>query len=235
MVALPAGEFTMGSPAGETDRKYDEGPQHKVAITTEFAVGKFEVTFDEWDACVVLGGCAYQPPDQKGWGRGTTPVINVGWDDAQHYVAWLTKRTNKPYRLLSEAEWEYAARAGSDKAYPWGEQIGVKNANCDGCKSDWDDRETAPVGSFLPNAFGLYDMHGNVQEWVEDCYHASYEGAPQDGSAWTSNCIDNRRVLRGGSWYGSPTRALRSASRLPLSGGYQGNHNGFRVGRALRR
>jgi formylglycine-generating enzyme required for sulfatase activity len=233
MVVLPAGEFMMGSPLGETGRRDDESPQHKVTIAANLAVGRFEVTFDEWDACVVLGGCVYKPPDQKGWGRGDRPVINVSWDDAQHYVAWLAKRTNKPYRLLSEAEWEYAARAGSDKAYPWGSEIGTRRANCDGCGSPWDDQQTAPVGSFAPNAFGLYDMHGNVQEWVQDCYHANYEGAPQDGSAWTTSCEDNRKVLRGGSWYGSPTKDLRSASRLAITAGFQGNHNGFRVGRVL--
>jgi formylglycine-generating enzyme required for sulfatase activity len=185
MVVLPAGEFLMGSPANEEGRDADESPLHIVVVARPFAVARFELTFDEWDACVTLGGCTYSPSDQ-GWGRGTRPVINVSWNDAQQYVAWLSARTGRPYRLLSEAEWEYAARSGSDKPYPWGGEIGNAHANCAGCGSQWDASQTAPAGSFAPNAFGLYDMHGNVSEWVQDCAHASYSEAPGDGSAWAS-------------------------------------------------
>lgn len=173
MVVLPAGEFMMGSPNTEKDREYEEGPQHEVTIVKPFAVSKFEVTFDELDACYELGGCKARLIDQ-GWGRGSRPAINISWDGAKEYVAWLSRRTGKPYRLLSESEWEYAARAGSDTAYSWGDDIGNGNANCDGCRSQWDGISTAPVGSFPANAFGLHDMHGNVWEWVEDCYKGSY-------------------------------------------------------------
>ena len=139
--------------------------------------------------------------------------------------------TGRPYRLLTEAEWEYAARAGSTTAYFWGDEIGKGNANCSGCGSQWDDRETSPVGSFKPNAFSLYDMAGNVWQWVEDCYHDNYNGAPTDGSAWTiGDC--NRRVVRGGSWYYSPQN-LRSALRSWLTTINRDGNVGFRLGRTL--
>ena len=199
MMVVPAGSFTMGSPANEPGRYADEGPQHTVTIARQFAVGQFELTFDEWDACVADGGCNGYKPNDEGWGRGRRPVINVSWDDATAYVAWLAKKTGKPYRLLTEAEYEYATRAGTTTAYPWGDDIGKNNANCNGCGSQWDGKQTAPVGSFAPNQFGLYDMVGNVWEWTEDCYHDSYNGAPADGSAWTGGDC-SRRVVRGGSW-----------------------------------
>jgi formylglycine-generating enzyme required for sulfatase activity len=226
MVVVPAGMFIMGAPHGEApahdvgrrtaadDPDYtayaDESPQHPVAIAEPFAVSQFKVTFEEWDACALLGGCPQQPRDE-GWGRGTRPVINVEWDDAKKYVAWLSRRTGKPYRLLSEAEWEYAARADRDKAYSWGDEIGTGNADCDGCGSPWDNKRTAPVGSFAANAFGLYDMQGNAWEWVEDCYRDSYDGAPADGSAVTTGYCPYH-VVRGGSWYNWPIN-LRSAVR----------------------
>ncbi|MGA8699661.1 MAG: SUMF1/EgtB/PvdO family nonheme iron enzyme [Xanthobacteraceae bacterium] len=232
MVVVPAGAFTMGSPANEKDRRSNENPQHKITIAKPFAVSKFEVTFDEWDACVILGGCVYQASDQ-GWGRGTRPVISISWDDAQSYVGWLSRRTGRLYRLLSEAEWEYAARAGSDKAYSWGDEVGEGNANCNGCDRRWGGRQTAPVGSFDPNAFGLHDMHGNVSEWVQDCFQGNYNGAPVDGSAWTTgNCND--RVLRGGSWGLVPLN-LRSAFRDGSSTDNRFLDFGFRVGRTLDR
>jgi formylglycine-generating enzyme required for sulfatase activity len=230
MVFVPAGEFLMGSPANEKEPDSDEVPQHKVTIARAFAVSKYEVTFDEWDACVTLGGCAFPPGDQ-GWGRGTRPVINVSWNDAQRYVAWLSKRTGKPYRLLSEAEWEYAARAGSDQAYSWGDEIGEGKANCVGCGSRWDNEQTAPVGSFMPNAFGLYDMHGNVFEWVQDCYHENYNGAPNDGSAKTiGDC--GYRVLRSGS-FNDITGYLRSAYRFFTGFDSRSSLVGFRVAQTL--
>jgi formylglycine-generating enzyme required for sulfatase activity len=211
MVVVPAGEFMMGSPKEEEGHQSNEEPQHKVSIRQRFAFSRFEVTFEEWDACVTLGGCAYQPSDQ-GWGRGTRPVINVNWVDAHQFVAWLSTRTGKSYRLLSEAEWEYAARAGSDKSYSWGDEIGRNNANCNGCGSQWDNKQTAPVGSFALNKFGLHDMHGNVWEWVEDCWHPNYQGAPNDGSAWTARGNCEIRVVRGGSWSANP-QSLRAADR----------------------
>jgi formylglycine-generating enzyme required for sulfatase activity len=194
-------------------------------------VSKFEVTFDDWDACVAYGDCPHA--SDSGWGRGQRPVINVAWDDAQRYVAWLSKMAGKTYRLLSEGEWEYAARASTQTAYSWGNEIGKRNANCNNWGSKWDYRQTAPVGSFAANAFGLYDMHGNVGEWVEDCVSSDYNGAPADGSAWTVGANCNGRIYRDGSWNLAPNR-LRSAIR---SGGspaeYRNIDLGFRVGRTL--
>jgi formylglycine-generating enzyme required for sulfatase activity len=200
-----------------------------VKIAQPFAVSKFDVTFADWDACVAVGGCP-QVSD-SGMGRGTKPVINVTWDDAQQYVAWFSQMTGQPYRLLTEAEWEYAARAGTTTAYYWGDEIGKGNANCNACGSQWDNKQTSPVGSFEPNAFGLYDMAGNVLQWLQDCYHDSYNGASTDGLAWTSGDCSSR-VLRGGSW-GSGPRLLRSADRSGNSSDSRGNGLGFRVGRTL--
>ena len=194
------------------------------------AVDKVQVTFDEWDACVAYGDCTPVVND-NGWGRGRRPVINVAWDDARRYAAWLSKMTDKPYRLLSDAEWEYAARAGSNKRYSWGDEIGKGNANCSDCGSEWDATQTAPVGSFAANQFGLHDMHGNVWEWVEDCLHRSYEGAPADGSAWIAGGECSLRVIRGGSWHYDPDGA-RSASRRGMSIS-PFDDVGFRVGRTL--
>jgi formylglycine-generating enzyme required for sulfatase activity len=230
MVVVPAGEFMMGSPVDESDHYDNEGPLHRVTIARPLAVSKFEVTFEQWDACVAFGTCAHVPDSNMG--RGTLPVINVSWDHAQQYVAWLSKMTGRPYRLLSEAEWEYAARAGTTTAYSWGDELGINNANCNGCGSEWDSRRTAPVGSFAPNQFGLYDMQGNVWEWVEDCLHANYEGAPKDGSAWIAQGDCNNRVIRGGSWVGYPV-GLRSALRFWFTSDDHGIDVGFRVARTL--
>jgi formylglycine-generating enzyme required for sulfatase activity len=246
MVVVPAGSFTMGSPASEPGRDKHESPQHSVTIAKPFAVGRFAVTFDEWDACVAYSGCNGYRPQDLGWGRNRRPVIFVSWDDATAYAAWLSRKTGKPYRLLTEAEWEYAARAGSTTAYYWGDEIGKGNANCAPaeelkleCGSEWDNKKTAPVGSFPANAFGLYDMAGNVWQWVQDCYHDNYYGAPTDGSAWaTGNCYgtleegDLQRVLRGGSWTTDP-RNVRSATRFRNAFNFDGNLSGFRVGRSL--
>jgi formylglycine-generating enzyme required for sulfatase activity len=231
MVVVPAGEFTMGSPKDEKGRYDNEGPEHRVTIARAFAVSRFEITSDEWDACVILGGCAWPAPE-TGWGRGRRPVMNVSWDDAQQYVRWLSDRTGKPYRLLTEAEWEYAVRAGKQTAYSWGDEVGKGNASCDGCGSQWDLKQTAPVGSFVPNAFGLYDMHGNVWEWVEDCYHGNYDGAPADGLPWIAGADCSRRVVRSGSWGSNPV-FLRSAGRDWLTTDFRGYFLGFRVGRTL--
>ena len=215
MVVIPTGSFTMGSPSTEKGHKTTEAPQHRVTIAKSFAVSKYELTFADWDACVKGGGCNdYKPPDQ-GWGRGQQPVINVNWDDAQQYVAWLSQVTGKTYRLLSEAEYEYAARAGTTTVYPWDDDIkvnGAAMANCDDCGSKWDNTQPAPVGSFAPNRFGLYDMVGNVDEWTEDCVHPNYNGVPTDGTAWVTGGDCSNRILRGGSWLSSLDR-LRSANR----------------------
>jgi formylglycine-generating enzyme required for sulfatase activity len=227
MVVIPAGGFMMGSEDGNTDEK----PVHKVSIAKNFAVGKYAVTFAEWDACVSDGGCSHKP-DDRGWGRDRRPVINVSWYDAtRQYLPWLSLKTGKIYHLLSEAEWEYSVRAGSNTAYSWGDQVGTNNTNCAGCGSQWDNKQTAPVGSFKPNAFGLYDMHGNVWQWVEDCHEVNYVGAPTDGSVQLSASCTHR-VLRGGAWnYGSGS--LRSAARFRYVPGDRGAIFGFRVARTL--
>ena len=232
MKVVPAGSFTMGSPASDSERDSDEGPEHAVTIGRQFAVGQYELTFDEWDACVDDGGCGGYKPDDQGWGRGQRPVINVSWDDANAYIAWLAKKTGKLYQLLSESEYEYATRAGTTTTYPWGNAVGTNNANCYGCGSQWGGNETAPVRSFAANRFGLYDMVGNVAEWTQDCYHGSYNGAPADGSAWIAGGDCSRRVLRGGSWYNDP-QDLRAANRDWDSTGSRSNRVGFRVGRTL--
>jgi len=231
MVVVPAGSFMMGSQPGERGRDLDEGPQHKVTIARPFAVGRFSTTFDQWDACLADKGCNDYKPGDQGWKRGLQPVINVSWLDATAYASWLSRKTGKTYRLLSEAEWEYAARAGSTTAYYWGNDVGKKNVNCNGCGSKWDNTQTAPVGSFAANAFGLYDMAGNVWQWVQDCYHENYNGAPTDGSAWISaDC--NNRVIRGGSWFSFP-QLLRSAGRYWSPDSSRGNLTGFRIGRTI--
>ena len=230
MVVIPAGSFRMGCVSGQ-DCQDDELPVHEVTIPEAFAVSVYEVSFAEWDACVLGGGCGGMSPEDEGWGRGARPVINVSWDDAQAYVSWLSSQTGEQFRLLSEAEWEYVARAGAEAAYSWGDAIGTNRANCDGCGGQRDNRQTAPVGSFAANAFGVHDMHGNVWEWVEDCWNASYSGAPSDGSAWLSGHCE-RRLLRGGSWVSSP-RSLRSTLRSRDAPSNRNANVGFRVAQTL--
>ncbi len=228
MVVIPTGRFQMGDLSGR-GTSY-ERPVHEVTIDYPFAVGQYEVTFAEWDACVTAGGCSHRP-DYEGWGRGTRPVIKVSWEDAQEYVKWLSRETGKPYRLLSEAEWEYVARAGTTTQYWWGDALGTNKANCDGCGSQWDDTSTAPVGSFAANAFGVFDTAGNVWEWVEDCWNGGYEGAPTDGRTWTSGDC-SRRVMRGGSWVSGPEN-VRPAYRDRNSPGIRDSEYGFRLARTL--
>ena len=236
MVVVPAGNYMMGSPDGEKSRVNDEGPVHEVTIAAPLAVGKYEVTFAEWDACVAAGGCTHQPRD-VGWGRGKRPVIDVSWDDAQEYVQWLSREVGKPYRLLSEAEWEYVARAGTTTPFHTGETISPAQANYNGNYTYGSGRKgaykekTVPVGSYAANGFGVYDVHGNVEEWVADCWHDSYRGAPSDGSAWESGEC-SRRVVRGGSWNYDPEN-LRSAGRLRYGAGYRFDDIGFRLARTL--
>ena len=228
MVVVPSGRFRMGDMNG--DGQSDELPVHGVTIAYPFAVGKYEVTFAEWDACVADGGCTNRPDDQ-GTGRGSRPVLILSWLDTQEYVRWLSRVTGKSYRLLSEAEWEYVARAGSTTKYHWGDYLGTNKANCHLCGSQWDNTITAPVGSFEPNAFGLFDTAGNLFEWVEDCWNDSYRGAPADGSTWTSgDCSE--RVLRGGAWAVGKFN-VRSSDRLSQSVGKAAGWYGFRVARTL--
>ena len=230
MVVVPAGRFRMGclSDDGCFD---DEKPVREVVIAS-FALSKHEVTFAQWDACVSGGGCGSHRPDDEDWGRADRPVVNVSWEDAQSYVSWLSRETGEAYRLPTEAEWEYAARAGTTTKYSWGNEIGVNRANCygDNCGDQW--KNTAPVGSFPANAWGLHDMHGNVWEWVQDCWNGSYAGAPVDGSAWMSGDC-SRRVVRGGSWVSLNPRFLRAANRYRFTTGDRIIISGFRVARTL--
>ena len=236
MVVVPSGTFRMGAPESEEQSGSNERPVHTVSVRS-FAVGVYEVTFAEWDDCVSSGGCeGYRPPD-NGWGRDRYPVINVSWDDAKSYVQWLSSRTGERYRLLSESEWEYAARAGPTTPFHTGATISTGQANYNGNHAYGSGLEgvyrkrTVPVGSFPPNGWGLHDVHGNVWEWVEDCWNGGYAGAPTDGSAWERGDCSNR-VLRGGSWYVYP-RKLRSAARFRTDSGNRYYYFGFRVARTL--
>lgn len=230
MVVVGEGSFTMGSPADEKGRSDDEGPRHQVKIPYRFAVGKYEITFQEWNACVAAGACSHQP-DDYGWGKGMQPVVDVSWNDAREYVGWLTKRTGKSYRLLSEAEWEYASRARTTTRYPWGDEPGTGRANFDGSGSKWSSKQPATVGGFAANDFGLHDMIGNVWEWTQDCWKGNYKGAPGDGKAWESGDC-GRRVVRGGSWDVGPDFA-RAASRIWYQPDSRNISLGFRLARTL--
>ena len=247
MVVVPAGSFIMGSSAREEGRDDNEGPQRKITIARPFAVAKYEVTFAEWDECVDAGGCEHKP-DDEGWGRGKRPVINVSWEDiTKQYVPWLTRKTGKAYQLLTEAEWEYAARAGSTTRFHFGNDEkdlctygNVADLSAQEKNREWSvaicrdgHLNTAVVGSFKANAFGLYDMHGNVWEWVQDCYRDSFAGAPVDGAAITNgNC--SSRIMRGGSWIGNPV-GVRSASRSSATPDIRDNYIGFRLARTSNR
>jgi formylglycine-generating enzyme required for sulfatase activity/uncharacterized caspase-like protein len=237
MVMVPAGTFTMGAAPDEPEAKSDEVPQHRVVLGRALAVGRFSVTFDEWDACVADGGCNRYRPDDKGWGRGRQPVINVSWSDAKSYVAWLSRKAGKAYRLLSEAEREYVTRAGTTTPFWWGASISTEHANYDGRRYYNDGprgefrQRTLPVDAFEPNPWGLYQVHGNVWEWTEDCLHLGYGGAPSDGSPWTTGDC-SRRAGRGGSWFDSPSD-LRAAHRGQSPTDNRSNSVGFRAARTL--
>lgn len=237
MVVVPAGSFVMGSFESEEGRTMNEGPQHNVTFAKPFAVGRFAVTFNEWDACAADGGCNNYKPKDEGWGRGDRPVINVSWNDAKAYVAWLSKKTGKPYRLLSEAEWEYVARAGTITPFWWGNSISTGQANYNGnstygksVKGEHRAR-TLAVNSFEPNMWGLYQVHGNVWEWTDDCFNDRYQKAPVDGSVWTTG-DSSRHVVRGGSWNDWPV-GLRSAYRYGFTTEERNSDLGFRVARTL--
>ena len=230
MVVVPAGSFIMGSLDGD----YDERPRHKVVITKPFAVGKFEVTRDQWDACVTANAC--QP---RGEGRtignfialggGRHPIVGISWHQAKAYVAWLSHKTGQTYRLLTEAEWEYVARAGTTTRYDWGGDIGQDRANCWGCGSRWDKREAAFVGSFQANPWGLHDLRGNVWEWVEDAWHPSFDAAQR---AQAKQEHAPFRVMRGGAWNSIPAK-LRAAARGKAAPTVRNAAVGFRVGRSI--
>ena len=250
MIVVPAGSFMMGSPASEEYRLPDEGPQRKVEITTPFAAGVYEVTFEQWDACQRTGGCGPKEPHDLGLGRGNYPVMNIDWPQARKYVRWLSAITGKRYRLLSEAEWEYAARAGTTAPRPGS---GSDSSYCEHLNGlDLTALKLVPdvvdavgstipcsdgypagavVGSFSPNAFGLYDMIGNVSEWTQDCYNADYLGGPTDGSAWeTGDC--RFRISRGGAWaYSLQKNRTAARTKRTLNSSY--SSLGLRVARRL--
>jgi formylglycine-generating enzyme required for sulfatase activity/uncharacterized caspase-like protein len=228
LVVVPAGRFRMGSPEDEAGRDENEGPQVGVVIPRPFAIGRFEVTFAEWDACTAAGGC--RRVDDGGAGRGNRPVAGVSWDDAERYAAWLARSTGKDYGLPSEARWEYAARAGGRGAYPWGDAAGSSRAVCDGC-GDGDGSGPSRVGGRPTNRFGLGDTTGNVWEWVQDCWRDDHAGAPADGRpVLTGGC--NRRVVKGGAYSSRPHR-LRSAAREAAFADNASPSRGFRVMRPL--
>jgi formylglycine-generating enzyme required for sulfatase activity len=224
MVVVPAGTFAMGY----NDFPYEK-PVHRVRIPRPFAIGRREVTFAQWDRCVSAGHCKHRP-DDRGQGRGTRPATDVSWVDAKAYVAWLSQKTGRKYRLPSEAEWEYVARAGTETPYWWGRAVGRKFANCRDCGGRTG-RQSMPAGTFFANPFGLFDTAGNAAEWVEDCWNSSYRNAPSDGSAWTKGQC-RQRVLRGGS-FDSQARYLRSGSRFRYDADVRYYANGFRVVRDL--
>ncbi len=247
MVVAPAGRFAMGSRPDEAGHCDSEGPQHEVTIPQPFAVGRYVVTFAEWDAAQAdadwqrLSGLAPRKPNDQGWGRGNLPVIDVSWDDARAYAKWLSHKTGRFYRLPSEAQWEYAARARTGGAFSFDNPIATGTANFDGNFTFAGSAQagyrakTVPVDSFQPNRWGLYQVHGNVWEWVADCWNASYADKPDSlkasGEAWTAgDCA--YRVLRGGSWADSPL-LLRSAARAFDLTCEREDIFGFRLVRAL--
>lgn len=224
MVRIAVGRFTMGSVSDPTEQ-----PVHAVEIAKPFALGRFEVTLTQWQACVAAGACDYEP--DAGSRPEWTAVRHLSWDDAEQYVAWLAKVTGKPYRLPSEAEWEYAARAGTETAYWWGAEAGEANADCKTCGGVWNRKSPGLIGQRKPNPFGLHDMNGGVAEWTADCWFTSYKGAPVDGSArGKRNC--QQRVLRGGSWR-NEADYLRSAARMYYDAFVQYGAHGLRVALTL--
>ncbi|CAK0779867.1 formylglycine-generating enzyme [Gammaproteobacteria bacterium] len=222
-IRVPAGSFSMGSPPNESNHSSAEAPVHMVNMGS-FLLGKYDVTFEQWDACVAAHGCSYRPSDQ-GWGRGTRPVINVSWFDAEEFAGWLSRKTGRKYRLPTEAEWEYAARAGTTTTYWWGNEMEHGRANCDGCGSQWDNKQTSSVGSFSPNPWGFFDMTGNVWGWMCSVYASSYDGTE-------NRCVGkesrNLRGLRGGSWY-NLSHWMRSANRYRDAPDSRNSYTGFRL------
>nr|WP_042886707.1 formylglycine-generating enzyme family protein [Cupriavidus necator] len=226
LVSLPAGSFTMGSNASDPAEK----PPHHVTIGQPFAIGRYEVTVEQWNACATAGGCQNIPTVAES--AKNAPVRDVSWDDAQQYVAWLSKTTGKTYRLPTEAEWEYAARGGTASAFWWGDQMRKGNANCKDCGEPWSQDAPAPVGSFAANPYGLHDVNGSVWEWVADCWHSSYKNAPTDGRAWNENACGSR-VIRGGSWREGASYMV-SSTRFKYSPSVRQSQNGFRVARDMK-
>ncbi|BBP98612.1 hypothetical protein BSFA1_37410 [Burkholderia sp. SFA1] len=229
LIPLSAGSFTMGSNNDDPAEK----PPHRVSIGHPFAIGKYEVTVEQWNACADAGACTRIALDGDGSTppAGNAPMRNVSWDDAQVYVKWLSKVGGKAYRLPTEAEWEYAARGGTQSTYWWGDQMKKGNADCKDCGDPYKPEAPTPVGSFAANPYGLYDMNGSVWEWVADCWHSSYKNAPADGRAWDDPSC-SVRVIRGGSWREGATY-MQSATRFKYSSSVRQSQNGFRVARDM--
>lgn len=234
LLAIPRGTFVMGS----NDAHENERPQRKVTIAKPFYLGRFEITFDQWQACFEASACKRLPDDHK-WGKGDRPVMNVAFDDAQDYLAWISKKSGKRYRLPSEAEWEWAARGGVGTLYPWGDKMAPGKANCRDCGAEpFGGFSTAPVGSYPPNGYGLYDMNGNVWEWTQDCWHPDHKGAPTEqkprGPApvpevpGLKSC--DARVMKGGAWYYYAVMS-RPQARAKNDATAQSYVLGFRVAR----
>jgi formylglycine-generating enzyme required for sulfatase activity len=226
LVSLPAATFTMGNNASDPS----ERPAHQVAIAAPFAIGKFEITVQQWNACVTANGCprVVQAPNTS----PSAPMRDVSWEDAQQYVKWLSLISGQAYRLPTEAEWEFGARGGTTTPYWWGQQMATGKANCKECGQPWSSDRPANAGSFPPNPYGLHDTSGSVWEWVADCWHNNFKDAPSDGSAWEEpGC--RVRVIRGGSWReGAPY--MVSSTRFRYDASVRQSQNGFRVARSLK-
>ena len=226
LIKLPGrASFMMGSNSDDPSEK----PAHQVSISAPFAIGKYEVSVEQWNACADANACPRVATDTA---SKNSPARDVSWDNAQQYVNWLSKVSGKPYRLPTEAEWEYAARGGTSTRYWWGEQMRTGNANCKDCGQPWRQDGPANIGSFAANPYGLYDMNGSAWEWVSDCWHNSYKGAPSDGRAWDEpNCLV--RVIRGGSWREGASY-MASSTRFKYAASVRHSQNGFRVARDLK-
>jgi len=237
MAVIPPGSFMMGSPDDEVRRDNNEGPRHKVEIDYTFEIGKYEITFNDWRKCVAGGGCRGYRPKDGGWGRGNRPAIFISWNDAQSYIKWLNRTTGYRYRLPTEAEWEYVARGQTKQPFSTGTSISAAQANFNGEHPYGDApkgqyrRKTLPVGSFAANKFGVYDIHGNVYEWVQDCWNPSHVGAPVNGSARTDGDC-KFRIMRGGSWV-THGYQMRASKRLRYTTDYRYDDYGFRLARTI--
>jgi formylglycine-generating enzyme required for sulfatase activity len=224
LAAVPAGSFTMGSNSSDPSEK----PAHRLTIARPFAIGRTEVTVQQWNACVEAGACPRVADTQR---APKLPAGDISWDDAQVYVKWLSKVSGKPYRLPTEAEWEYAARGGAASRYWWGEDMKRGAANCRECGEPWQEAAPAPAGSFSANGYGLHDMSGSLWEWVQDCWHSSYKNAPADARAW-EEAFCRQRVIRGGSWRDGASY-MPASTRFKYDASVRHSQNGFRVARDL--
>jgi len=236
MIRIPAGTFTMGSPYYyKLESEQDEGPIREVTVS-RFSISKTEVTRSHWAACVRAGKCE-EPPEKEGGHGDDRPITQVSWQDALNYTNWLSQVTGHPYRLPAEAEWEYAARAGTSTPFSFGDTITPEQVNFNprgrypSLEQGYFRMQTVSVGSLPPNPWGLHEVHGNVWEWVEDDYHISYVNAPANGSAWVDSPRGKYRVIRGGSWLSAPS-VVRSASRRPQAPDFPDDLLGFRVARS---